>query len=186
MAEASAAESDESDESDSGDEEAYSGLFGAIPYALRASRSRLFKSYVVLGSLVALVVTVLMTLALVTLVGQTATAGGGTLTLSRAFYVVVGLFVVGPLLAPILLVARRHRRQGSRKRYDAGLALAGFVFLGSLYLGLVISIPPGQQEAVNGALAPVVEFLYALPQLWGLLPLALAAAFIAVMHRLAR
>lgn len=170
----------------SAEEETYSGLLTAIPYALRTSRSWLFKGYVVLGGLSALVITVLMTFALVTLIARTANVAGGSLTLSRAFYVVVGLFVVGPLLAPILLVARRHRRVGSDERYDALLALSGFVFLASLYVGLVISVPPGQQEPVSGALARVIEALYALPQIAGLLPPTLAAAFIALVHRLAR
>lgn len=168
------------------DEAAYSGLFGAIPYALRASRSWLFKSYVIGGGLVALIVTVLMGLALVTLIGQTATVGGGTLTLSRAFYVVVGLFVVGPLLAPILLVARRHRRHGGRKRYDAALALGGFVFLGSLYVGLLISVPPRYQEPASGAFAPAIQWLYTLPQITGLVPPVLAAVFIIMVHRITR
>jgi uncharacterized membrane protein YuzA (DUF378 family) len=183
MAEASADGSDKPGESD---EEPYGGLFGAIPYALRASRSQLFKLYVIVGGLAALAVALLMTLALVSLIAQTATVAGGTLTVSRAFYVVVGLFVVGPLLAPILLVARRHRRQGSSKRYDAALALAGFVFFISLYVGLLTSIPPGQQQPVSGALAPLIELLYALPQIWGVVPPVLAALFIAVVHRLAR
>lgn len=167
-------------------EETYAGLFGAIPYALRSSRSWLFKLYVLVGGLVALVATVLMAFALVTLVARTATVPGGSLTLSRAFYVVVGLFVVGPLLAPILLVARRHRREGSKKRYDASLALAGFVFLGSLYVGLLVSVPPAQQEPVSGAFAPVVESLYALPQVGGVVPPVFAAALIAVVHRAVR
>lgn len=168
------------------DEEAYSGLFGAIPYAFRSSRSWSFKLYVLVGGLAALIVTVLMTFALVTLVARTATIAGGSLTLSRAFYVVVGLFVVGPLLAPLLLVARRHRRTGSRKRYDSLLALTGFAFLASLYVGLLISVPPGYQEPASGALAPIVEFLYALPQVVGVVPPILAAGLIALAHRVAR
>jgi hypothetical membrane protein len=174
------------EESSNPDEEAYSGLFGAIPYALRASRSWLFKAYVVVGGLAALVVAILMTLALVTLVSRTATAGGGSLTLSRAFFVLVGLFIVGPLLAPILFVARRHRRVGDKKTYDASLALAGYLFFAALYVGLVITIPTGQQEAVGGALAGVVGFLYALPQVWGLVPPVAAAVGIYLTHRLVR
>lgn len=180
MAEASA------DGSGDADEEAYGGLFGAIPYAFRSSRSWSFKLYVLVGGLAALAAALVMTFALVTLVARTATVGGGSLTLSRAFYVVVGLFVVGPLLAPILLVARRHRREGSRERYDAALALAGFAFLASLYVGLLMSVPPGQQEPVSGALAPVVESLYALPQITGVVPPVFAAGLIAAAHRLAR
>ena len=172
-------------ESDDGD--AYSGLLTAIPYAVRASRSWLFRGYVVVGTLAAIVVTVLMALALVVVFGATATdSGGGSLTLSRAFYVVVGLFVVGPMLAPTLLVARRHRREGSTRRYDMALGLAGFAFLGSLYLGLLTSVPPGQQETVGGALAPLVRWLYALPQLAGLAPPVFAAGLIALAHRLTK
>lgn len=166
---------------------AYSGLLTAIPYAIRASSSRLFMGYVVIGTLATVVVTVLMALALVVVFGATATGtGGGSLTLSRAFYVVVGLFVVGPMLAPTLLVARRHRREGSTERYDAALALAGFAFLGSLYLGLLVSVPPGQQQSVGGVLAPLVEFFYGLPQLAGLVPPVLAAGLIALAHRLTK
>jgi uncharacterized membrane protein len=168
------------------DEEAYSGLFGAIPYAFGSSRSWLFKSYVVIGGLVALLVAILMTLSLVTLVSRTATAGGGSLTLSRAFFVLVGLFIVGPLLAPLLFVARRHRRVGDKKRYDTSLAVAGYLFFVALYIGLVITIPAGEREAVGGSLAGVVEFLYALPQLWGLVPPVCAAVGIYLVHRLMR
>jgi hypothetical protein len=174
------------EESGSPDEEAYGGLFGAIPYALRASRSWLFKTYVVVGGLAALVVAILMTLALVTLVSRTATASGGSLTLSRAFFVLIGLFVAGPLLAPILFVARRHRRVGDEKIYDASLALAGYCFFAALYVGLVITIPTGQQQPVGGALAGVVEVLYALPGIWGLVPPVAAAAGIYLTHRLLR
>ncbi|WP_049901996.1 hypothetical protein [Halococcus agarilyticus] len=192
------------------EETTYSGLLTAIPYAFRASRSRLFRGYVVIGTLAAVAVTVLMTLALVVVFGATATGtGGGSLTLSRAFYVVVGLFVVGPILAPLLLVARRHRREGSTKRYDGALGLAGFAFLGSLYLGLLISVPPAQQtppqpvaivlggntigsvqlpivRTTIDILVPIVEFFYGLPQLAGLVPPVLAAGLIALAHRLTK
>ena len=171
--------------SDAG-ERTYDGLLGAIPYAFRSSRSRVFRSYAVVGVLAAVLVAVFMALALVTLFGATAGARGGSLTLSRAFYMVVALFLVGPLLAPVLLVARRHRRVGDRKRYDAWLGFAGFVFLASLYVGLVVAVPVANQEAVTGVLAPLIEVLYALPSLAGLVPPVLAAVLIWLAHRFAR
>lgn len=168
------------------DDEAYDGLVGALPYAFRSSRSRVFRAYAVVGVVAAVLVAAFMALALVTLFGATASARGGSLTLSRAFYVVIALFLVGPLLAPILLVARRHRRTGDRKRYDARLGAAGFVFLASLYVGLVVAVPVANQEAVEGALAPVVGSLYALPSFVGFVPPVLAALLIWVVHRFAR
>lgn len=166
------------------DERPYSGLMGAFPYAFRHSESWLFRSYTLIGGLLALVVALLFVLALVVLVAATTSGPGGTFTVSRAFFIVVGLFVVAPLLAPVLLVARRHRHDSADRREDALLALSGYFFVGSLYLGLLISVPSEQQTTPVGALAPVVEFLYALPALFGLLPPLLAVVVMAMIQRI--
>lgn len=165
------------------DEGGYAGLVGAIPYAFRASDSRLFRSYVAVGGALALLVGVLFGLALVVAVFRTLGAGGGTFTFSRAFLITVGLLVVLPLLAPVLLVARRHRRRGSDARYDAAMAAAGYLFVLSLYAGLLISTPAAQQETPPALLGPIVSALYALPRVGGLVPPILAAALIVLVHR---
>jgi len=90
---------------------------------------------------------------------------------------------VAPLLAPILFVARRHRRGVSTARYDATLAALGYLFVGSLYLALVISTPAEQQELVTGAFAPLVEFFYGLPRLAGLVPPLAVAVLIVLAGR---
>jgi uncharacterized membrane protein YuzA (DUF378 family) len=165
----------------------YRGIFGAFPYAFRQSGSLLFRSYVFVGALAALAVTVLFGAGLVVLVARTAALEGGSLTLSRAFYVVVGLFVVAPLVAPVLLVARRHRRtEAHDARYDLGLSITGYLFVASLYVGLVITVPADQRTAPPAAVAPVVEALYALPQLAGVVPPLVASGLIVVAHRLLR
>lgn len=162
----------------------YGGVVGAVPFALRQSDSWLFRSYAVVGTLATLGVGVLVLFGLVVLVAATASVPGGQLTLSRAFYIVVGLLVALPLLAPVLLVARRHRTDDGDARYDAGMALAGYAFLAALYVGLVISVPPSQQTPTGGVLAPVVSVLYALPQVAGVLPPLLAVGGMALVHRL--
>lgn len=117
-------------------DDGYRGVFGAFPYAFRATDSLLCKSYVALGGLAALLLTVLFGLALVTLFGATAEA---RFSVVRAFYVLVGLGAVGPTIAPVLLVARSRRRGEARAPgYDAGLALAGYAFLASLYAGAAV------------------------------------------------
>jgi len=166
--------------------EDYGGLVGAFPYAFRASDSRLFRSYVVVGTVATAAVTLLFVTALVGVIAATSGGRGGSLTLSRSFFAVVGLFVVVPLVTPVLLVARRHRRAGSTDRYDAALATTGYLFLLSLYVGLVISVPPGQQTTPAGPLAPVVAVLYALPQYAGVVPPLVATALVGVCHRLLR
>jgi len=166
----------------------YRGIVGAFPYAFRASDSLLFRSYVAIGGLLTIAVSLLFVAAVIGVIAGTTGGRGGSLTLSRSFFAVVGLFVVVPLVAPVLFVARRHRRGRERGEaadgpYDAALAAAGYLFVAALYVGLVMSVPPSQQTAPTGALAPVVEGLYALPQLAGVGPPIAAAALILLLHR---
>lgn len=168
------------------DADGYGGVIGAIPYAFRRSDSRLFRLYVVVSTVAVAVLTLWFLFALVVLVGRTASVQGGSLTLSRTFYILVALFVVAPLLAPTLFVARRHRRGlPVRDGYDALLAVAGFLFLASLYLGLVAAMPETWHldgdvvhrppPSTAGAFAPVVALLYAFPSVLSpLVPLAVA------------
>lgn len=162
------------------DQETYDGLPGALPYAFRTSESLLFKGYVALGVLLSLAITLLFVFGMVVILGATASVAGGTFTFSRAFFIFIGLLVVAPLLAPILLVARRHRRTGSSVRYDRSMALSALVFIGSLYVALVISAPPALREPTDSA---VVGVLYALPQLAGLVPPLLAVGLMYLVHR---
>jgi hypothetical protein len=176
------------------DDDAYGGVLGAVPYAFRATDSRLCRWYIVVGGLVGALIALVFTLAVVSLIGQTVRTAGGMLTSSRAFYVVVGLSLVGPLLAPILLVARRHRQGDGDARYDRAIAGAGFLFTLSIYFGLVASMPPTFQlngetlsrPPAEGLLGPIVEFFYAIPEpAWPAVP-ATAAAIMIVVHRLYR
>jgi hypothetical protein len=154
-----------------GDDDAYGGVFGAFPYAFRRSDSRLFRVYVLVGGLLAALLTLVFGFALVVQVANTLGGPGGTFTFSRTLFILVGLLVVAPLLAPVLFVARHHRRGRDDTRYDRMLAATGFLFLVSLYLGLVASIPAEfvlDGETVtrpppSGLLAPLQEALYALP-----------------------
>lgn len=165
--------------------DAYGGLLGAFPYAFRASESWLFRLYVVLGGLAGALTALLFGLSLVALIGSTAGVGGGSFSFVRAFFVFVGLLVIAPMVAPVLFVARRHRRQRPDRRFDATLGGLGFLFLGSLYVAGVISTPAAQQEVPTGSvLEPVVAALYALPRLAGLVPpLLVAGAMVAVARR---
>lgn len=163
--------------------EPYSGVLGAFLYAVRASESVLFKTYAVVGTLLAAVVALLFALALVVLLERTLSVAGGTFTFGRAFFVFVGLLVVGPLIAPTLLVARKRRRGTATARYERAMALTGFCFVGSLYVGLVVSTPPAQQAAVSGLGASLVRVLYSLPAVAGFVPPLAAVGLQYLVHR---
>ena len=170
----------------------YSGVLGAFPYALRRSDSRLFRLYAAVGGLLAAALAVFFTFALIVTVASTATLSGGTITFVRSVFILFGFLVVAPLVAPVLFVARRHRRIGGDATYDTWLGAAGVGYLVTLYCGAVASMPAefevGGQGATtrpepSGVAAPVVEALYAVPEAlsWSI-PLA-GAVVILLAHR---
>ncbi|ESP87360.1 hypothetical protein [Candidatus Halobonum tyrrellensis] len=188
---ADAAES--ADAADPDRERSYGGVVGAFPYAFRSSESWLFRSYALVGGAAAAALAVLFALALVQLMGATAEA---RFSVVRAFFILVGLAAVAPTVGPVLFVARAHRRGDPvpSRAYDAALGVAGYVFLLSLYLGVVAAMPATFQldgETVarpppSGAFAPAVGFLYALPSVAGLVVPTLGAALVVGVHRLFR
>jgi hypothetical protein len=173
----------------------YDGVFGAFPYAFRSSESRLFKLYVVASAAAIGFITLFVGAALVVLIGRTAAVPGGSLTLSRSFYIVIGLLVVLPAIAPILLVARRRRRGADASgRHEAALAAAGFLFLLSIYLGVVASMPETftlDGETVtrpppSGPFAPLVAVLYAVPPVFSWSVPLVGAVLVGIAHRVFR
>ncbi len=171
----------------------YRGLFGAFPYAFRHGDSLVFKLYVILGTLAAAFIGTLFVFSLVVWIAETAGSPGGSLTLSRTFIVVVGLFAAGPLIAPILLVARKHRKQlAYHPRYDTIMALTGLAFLGSIYVAAIISMPEcfeldGEtvcRDPPSGVFAPIVSILYGLPQIGAVAPPTIMLAGMGAVHYL--
>lgn len=161
--------------------DSYRGVFGAIPYAIRNTESWTMRVYGVVGTLTAAFVTVVVTLALVVWMGETAEMDGGLFLFSRSLYVIAGFGAVAPLLAPLLFVARRHRRGDPvADGYDRKLAYAGFAFIASLYLAMVISAPADLREPSESV---VINALYALPPLAGFVPPIVAAVLVFVTHR---
>ena len=160
--------------------DSYRGVFGAIPYAIRHTESWTMRVYGLVGGLAAGAIALVVTLALVWWIGETVGVQGGTFLFSRSLYVIVGFAAVAPLLAPLLFVARRHRRADPvAPGYDRWLAYTGFLFLLSLYLGMVISAPADLREPTGSA---VVSALYALPPTTGFVPPIVAAASVFLTH----
>ena len=158
-------------------DEAYGGAVGAFPYAFRTSDSRLFRLYVVLAAVLTALSIVFFLFALAFWVAQTL-GQSPVAALSRAFLILIWLAVVAPVIAPVLLVARRHRRgRPVDHRYDVALAATGFLYVLAVYVGLLIGAPADARGTPTGAVAPVVETLYAMPRWAGAVPpLAVVAA----------
>jgi len=159
-------------------------LAGSFRLAFAETDSRLLQSYAVVAALLSALLAVFVLLALP--VWIFATVGGSEFaTFSRAFLIVGGALLLVGLIAPVLSAARKHRRGTGSARTDLLLALSGYLFVASLYVSLLISAPADAREAPPAALAPAVEFLYAMPALYALAPPALGIAAILAVHRLA-
>ncbi|MDZ7700853.1 MAG: hypothetical protein U5J98_01620 [Halobacteriales archaeon] len=158
--------------------EAYSGLVGAYGYALRRSGSWLLRTYVVASAAFGVYISMLLLLALISWIASPVAFG------ERAFLGVIGLLVLLPLFAPVLVSARRHRRGADDPEADRWLAVGGFAFVAGLGLALFVSDP--SPHAVQGAFGPAAAWLDELPDRYGLLPPALAAVVIVAIIRLTR
>lgn len=162
----------------------YSGAVTAFPYAFRTSDSRVFRIYAVVGGLIALFGTVFFILALVSLLGRISGTPAGILTFQPALYILVWLFTIAPIAAPVLLVARQHRLGQGSNSYDTWIAVAGGAFIVGIYLAAIITTPVNRQPSINASLfAPIVRFLYGLPRMAGVIPPLLAAIGMAIVHR---
>ena len=155
----------------------YGGLLGAYPFALNRTSSWLLRSYVVVSALVGAFVALLLALGLVTwLAGPTPLVG------QNALLGVIGILVLAPLAAPVLIVARRHRLGDDRPRVDALFALAGYAFVASTYLALLITDP--SRHTLGGPADRLLAVVDALPGRYGLVPPIVAAAAILAVARL--
>lgn len=162
-------------------------VVGSLRRVLAESDSWLLKSYAVVSALFAGLLLVFLLLAFpVWVVGS---AGGSELsTFSRAFLLVGGLFVLAPLLAPVLSASRRHAQSSgpASAAGDALLGLAGYLFVLSLYIALLVSAPADQRDPPPDAIGPVVEALYRLDPVWAVAPPVVAAGLIFAVHRWTR
>lgn len=158
--------------------EPYSGLVGAYGYALRQSGSWLFRTYVIASAALGVYIAMLLLLAVISWVATPVAFG------ERAFLGVIGLLLLIPLFAPVLVTARRHRRGSDDPEADRWLALGGFAFAGSIVLALLISDP--SPTAVQGTFGPATAWLDRLPDSYGLGPPVVAAGLIAAIVRLTR
>jgi len=143
------------------------------------SESWILRSYGIVGTLLAVFVTLIVALAFPVWVESTLGASQ-TVTFSRAFLLVSGLLLVAVLLAPMVYAHRRDGDGDRSRRSDALLGASGYLLVGSLYLSLLISAPPGRRGTPPAVLAPLVEFLYGLDPAFAVVPPLAAAVLIGV------
>lgn len=158
--------------------EAYSGLVGAYGFALRRTRSWLLRSYVVASAVAGLYIGFLLVLAAVTWLARPVAFG------ERMLLGAIGLLLLVPMAAPVLVAARRHRRADPSPGADRWLGLAGYGFMLSVLLALFLSDP--SPTAMQEAFGPAAAWFDRLPDHYGLVPPAVGAVAVGVVIRLTR
>ena len=158
--------------------EPYSGLFGAYRYAFGQSDSWIFRAYVATSALVGGFTAFILAL------GVVAWAATPGLLGEKALLGVIGVLVLAPLFAPVLIVARRYRLGLDRAGSDRLLALSGVGFLVSIALALIVSDPDPDVGGVPPPLDGAVEGLNAFPPTYGLIPplVAVLGIYLAVRY----
>ena len=158
-------------------------VLASIRSAVTESDSYLLRSYAVVGAFVAVFTALLFVLALPGWI--LATEGSVIDHVGRAFGVLLGVVLVAAMVAPLFFPFRR--RADGRPARDGLFGIAGYLFLGSLYLALVVSTPEGLQETPDGLFSPVVQALYGLPRLSGIVfPILALCVVLAVEYGLDR
>jgi len=160
------------------DGEPYSGLVGAYRYAFRRSGSVLFRAYVLVSALVGAFVSLLLVFGLISWAATPGQFG------ERALLGVIGVLVLAPLFAPVLIVARRYRLAPDRPTGDRSLALSGVGFLAAIFLMLFISDP--ESHAAPAPLDAIVAVLDSLPAIYALVPPVASALGIYLAVRVTR
>jgi len=163
----------------------YSALWRTFKQSRRDSASLILRSYVWVSALIGLLLVVTVLLAMPVWIAET--AGRSAIDkIGRGVLPVLVLGLLVPLFAPALYVARNHRRGTATRRGDAALGLAGYLYVFSIYLALVVSAPAEFRTDPAGVLAPAIEFVYSLPQLSSIFVPVLGALLIAAVQRIVR
>lgn len=156
---------------------------GGLRYALGESDSWTLRGYAIVGTLCAVFTGILFLLALPQWILET--DGGALNRVGRAFLGLLGLTLVAAMVLPYVFVNRR--RSQNRPPRERLFGLAGFGFLGSLYVALLVSAPEELRSEPSGLLAPIVEALYGLPRPAGVVvPVVGALAILVVEYGLDR
>lgn len=158
-------------------------VVGALRWAVVDGDSWLFRSYAVVAGLLGVFVGTMFVLALPVWVIE---AGGSALQrIGLGLLWLIGLALLAVLVLPMLLAARRRER--GRPERQVAFGIAGYAYVGSLYLALLASAPPDLRDPARGPFAPVLEALYAMPAVSGaIFPIAGVVAILLVEYALDR
>ncbi|MCH2453381.1 MAG: hypothetical protein MK159_02065 [Halobacteriales archaeon] len=158
-----------------------SGLIGTYKYSAKKSRSLVFKSYVVISSMVGIFVIFLITLAGIT---WTANPVGTGPFREQILLGAILLGIMIPLVAPVFIVSRRQQKDRSTVRNEDFIGGSGYGYIVSLFIGLGIIDP--NDHKLNWPLESVGLWIDSLPGSYGVVVVVLSIGMIVAIERKTR
>ena len=157
------------------------GLVGTYKYAARKSRSLVFKSYVLISSVIGMFIVFLILLAGIT---WTANPTGVGPFREQIILGAILLVVIIPLFAPVFVVSRRQQKSRSTTQTDCFMALVGYGYIVSFFIGLGILDP--NNHKLYWPLEGVGRWVDSLPGPYGVVLIILSICTIVMVERKTR
>jgi hypothetical protein len=157
------------------------GLVGTYKYAAGKSRSLVFKSYVLISSMIGIFIVFLIVLAGIT---WTANPTGTGPFREQIILGAILLVVIIPLFAPVFVVSRRQQKNRSTAQTDCFMALVGYEYIVSFFIGLGILDP--NNHKLYWPLEGVGRWVDSLPGSYGVVLIILSICMIAMVERKTR
>ena len=157
------------------------GLVGTYKYAAGKSRSLVFKSYVLISSMIGIFIVFLIVLAGIT---WTANPTGTGPFREQIILGAILLVIIIPLFAPVFVVSRRQQKNRSTTQTDCFMALVGYGYIVSFFIGLGILDP--NNHKLYWPLEGVGRWVDSLPGLYGVVLIILSICMIAVVEKKTR
>jgi len=157
------------------------GLVGTYKYAAGKSRSLVFKSYVLISSMIGIFIVFLIVLAGIT---WTANPTGTGPFREQIILGAILLVIIIPLFAPVFVVSRRQQKNRSTTQTDCFMALVGYGYIVSFFIGLGILDP--NNHKLYWPLEGVGRWVDSLPGPYGVVLIILSICMIAVVEKKTR
>ena len=159
-----------------------SAVLAAVRSCLQRDRSPVLRTYAIVALVVSIFALVLLLLALPTWMAHPS-GTSALLMLAPGLLALGGLAVIAALVAPVLLAHRRVPDPGAEPTTEFVYGLFGYAVVVALYAALIISAPEGARGDPPSGLEPLIEPLYGLHPLVGIVPPVVVVGLLLLVDR---
>jgi|GEM_PF-1439771 Na+-driven multidrug efflux pump len=149
----------------------------------KESRSLMLKSYVFVSFFVGFFSLLLLVLANITWIANPI-ASDSNLFREQYLITAVLLLVIIPLFIPLFVVSERYIKGLNNRWVDFYMACTGYVFIGALFLGLLISDP--KYHMFDWPMEMIGKRIDMLPNEYGIIPIGISIVIMLIAVKLVK